>query len=131
MHPIRDERGIIGSWLLKLLVVTSIVGVILFDAGSIAVNFFGLDATADDVAVSLANRVSQSSGRSISPAQLEAEAKVLAKDADARLVAVQFDDQNNVVSVTLRRNANTLIVGRVGPIEDWARATAEAKADTQ
>ena len=131
MNLIRDERGLIGNWLLKLLVVTAIVGVILFDAGSIAVNFFGLDATADDVAVSLSNQVAQSSGRPLTDAEIEAQALVLAKDADARLVSVQYDSANDQISVTLRRKANTLIVGRIGPLEDWGRATAEGKADTQ
>src|SRR3712207_6728399 len=58
---VRDERGVVVSWLLKILLVLSILGVIIFDAASILVNIFTLDSSAKDtaIAVSLAVEADQ------------------------------------------------------------------------
>jgi hypothetical protein len=127
---LRDERGVIGSWFARLAVTTAIVGVILFDAGAIAVNFFGLDATADDVAVGVANFAKSSSGAVTAPL-LEEQAKQLAKEADARLIEFGYDAVERRITITLRREANTFIVSRISTIEDWGKATAESHASTQ
>jgi hypothetical protein len=127
---LRDERGVIASWLGRIVITTAVVGVILFDAGSIAVNFFGLDATADDVAVSVSN-IAKTTSDTLTELQLEEEAKRLAKAADARLVEFTYDVQGNQIFLTIRREANTLIVSRFGAIEDWGKATAESQAPTK
>src|SRR5687767_3357844 len=104
-RPYRNEQGVIASWLARIAITTAVVGVILFDAGAIAVNFFGLDATADDIAVKVSN-VAKSTNESITAAQLEAEARKLAKEADARLVTFEFDAVDHQISITIRREAN-------------------------
>ena len=129
-RPIRDERGIIVSWLARIAITTAILGVILFDAGSIAVNFFGLDATADDIAVTVSN-AAKNANEEIPAAQLEAQARQLARDADARLVFFEFDEENHQVNLIVKREANTLLVKRIGAIEDWGKATADSQAATQ
>jgi hypothetical protein len=125
----RDERGVIASWFGKIALTTAFLGVILFDAGAVAVNFFGLDSTADDVAISLSN-FARATGQVDAP-RLEEEAKRLAREADARLVAFEYDAVGDQIFISIRREANTLIVKRVGAIEDWGKATAEAQASTQ
>ncbi len=130
---IRDERGIIVNWLVKLLIALAVVGVMLFDAGSIAANFFGLDSTANDVAIQLSEEVSRSAGGGCfkTPA-LDASAKALAKEHEARPVEVTVEQEPAcIVRVTLRRRADTLIVGRIGPIKDWAVATADGQSGSE
>lgn len=128
---LRDERGIIVSWLVKLVIGLAVVGVILFDAGSIAVNAFTLSSTANDIANALATTVQQSGSTSVNKAELEGQAQELAKDAGAKLVSVTIDTNERIVKVELRRKADTLIVSRVGAIEDWGRATAEGQSGYQ
>lgn len=124
--PLRaDERGIIVSWLAKLAVAFALVAVLVFDGGSIVINFFTLDSTADEIAIKL---TTGDFGRTMSQSVLEQEAEILAKEAGARLVEVRLE--NNIVYITLRRRADTLVVGRIGPIKDWARATAEGQSGT-
>ncbi len=131
MVNIRDERGIIVNWLVKLLIALAVLGVILFDAGSIAANFFGLDSTANDVAIQLSEEVNPGTGCFESPA-LEASAKALAKEHEARSIDVTVDPEPTcIVRVTLRRRADTLIVGRIGPIKDWAVATADGQSGSE
>ena len=127
--PARDERGIIASWMARIVITTALVGVILFDAGSIAVNFFGLDATADDVAIGASNFAKNQPG-TVSPVAVEQQAKQLARDADARLTDFTYDEESGNITLTLKREANTLIVSKISAIEDWGKATAESRASS-
>lgn len=120
-----DERGLIVSWLVKLAIGFVLVGVLVFDGGSIVINFFTLDSTADEIAIQL---TTGDVGRILDQRVLQQEAEVLAKQAGAHLVEVRLEQ--NIVYVTLRRRADTLVVGRIGPIKDWARATAEGQSGT-
>ena len=118
-----DERGFIIGWLGKLAIGFVVVAVVLFDGGSIMVNFFTLDSTADEIAVQLTTGVSVGD---LSPTDLEPRARELAKASGARLVSLTVE--GTVVKITLRRKAKTLIVGRIGALEDWTKATAEGQA---
>ena len=119
-----DERGGIVKWLLTL----AIVGVIIFDAGSIVFNIFSVDSDADDIA----NEVATGAGlnATTNAIALKKEAELLAESKDARLVkfAVGTD---GVIRLTLKRKADTLVVGRIDAISDWARATGEGTATTR
>lgn len=123
----KDERGLIMGWLAKLALGLAVVAVVLFDAGSIAVNFFGLDSTADEIAVKVSTSIQP--GQPVDQLALEAETKALAKAASAKLVKVEIDPEGRV-HVHLRRVATTLVVRLRGPAQDWAKATAEGVAGT-
>lgn len=138
----RNQRGVVFNWLLKLLLALAVGGVILFDAGSIAVNFFGLDSAADSVA----NRISTDIAGGTIP---ESDLRVIkqcpktprlndlctalqreARKEDARLVRTTVD-QRGTLKIRLKRTADTLIVGKIGFIEGWADATVEGSASTR
>lgn len=122
-----DERGLIFSWLAKLVLGFAIVAVVIFDAGAILVNFFTLDSTADEIAVSI---TTETTGQRLDERLFLERAQPLADEAGARLVAVEFDPNGKVVKITLRRKADTLVVGRISWIKNWARATAEGQSGT-
>ena len=119
-----DERGGIVKWLLVLVVL----GVILFDAGSIIFNIFSIDAAADDIAVEV------TTGGSFDAVSnqfaLKAKAAELAKAKDAKLVSFSVGT-DGIVRLKLKRKANTLVVGRIDAISDWAKATGEGQASTR
>lgn len=134
---IRDERGIIGDWLVKLAVGMAVFGVIAYDAGSIVVNHFTLDSGANEVArdVSTAVEASSRAGNYADSEIFElAKAEVNAEEGGvegARVVrAGTHIDEAGIVHIRLRRVADTLIVKRIGAIESWARATADGQAGT-
>lgn len=118
-----DESGFIVSWLGKLAIGFALVAVLLFDGGSILINFFTLDSSADEIAIKLTTDLTS---QELSEVRLKPQAEELAKEIGARLLDLRVEE--NVVYVTLRRRADTLVVGRIGPIEDWARATAEGQS---
>ena len=122
---LRDERGVIVGWFGKMLVGFIVVGIAIFDGGSILVNFFTLDSRADEIAVELTTGVSPGS---LSLTSIEPQAREAARESGARLISVTIE--GNIVHVTLRRRASTLIIGRIGPLENWTRATADGQAGT-
>ncbi|MDQ4024049.1 MAG: hypothetical protein M3217_00940 [Actinomycetota bacterium] len=131
-----DERGLVVSWLVRVLVVIGLTGIVLFDAGAIAVNFFTLDGTADEVAVEVSTLAStgaqavpnlRCNRRSTVPACMSVY--TVAREHGVRVVSASYDQQG-VFHVELRRTADTLVVKRIGAIEDWATATASAQAGT-
>jgi hypothetical protein len=128
MRSLRDERGVVLNWLFKITLVLAVLGVVIFDAGSIAVNFFGLDSTADDMAVILTTEIGSGGLPDSQSPQLIARAEQLAAENSARLKEVTYDGE--VLRVVLKRKATTLIVGRIGPLKDWTRATAEGQSGT-
>lgn len=141
-QPMRNERGVVVSWLVKILVGLAIGGVIIYDAGSIAVNFFGLDSKADEIANEVATEVatgntSQVDLNALKTCTKRPSANELcqmlqnkAKAADAKLQKVTVDLKNNL-KVRLKRTADTLIVSRIGFIEDWGTTIAEGQASTE
>lgn len=122
-YIVTDERGFIFGWLGKLIIGFVVLAIVVYDGGSILVNFFTLDSTADEIAVVL---TTDETPGTLSITDLEPRARALAKEAGAHLVSITLD--GDIVHVTLRRRASTLVVGRIGPIEDWARATVEGQS---
>lgn len=132
----RDENGIVIAWLLRVVLGIAISGVILFDAGSIVFNFFSLDGATDEVALEVVTRVS--SGADVTPnlqctrRSADSTCKAVydvAREKGVRVVSAHFD-QEGVFHVEAKRTADTLFVGRIDAIADWATATASAQADT-
>jgi hypothetical protein len=123
-----DERGVILSWFAKVAVVWAVIGVLLFDAGSMVVNYVGLDSTADDIANSLAVDIAANGGE-VNPVAVTDAAKVLARDAGARLKQAEVDSEG-VLHIRLRRSARTLFASRIEGLRPWAEATATARAST-
>lgn len=139
---VKNERGVIVGWLLKMLIGLAIGGVILYDTGSIAVNFFGLDSAADEVANVVATELAAGTPTAGDLQSLEVcrrrptanrYCELLQRRVrkhDARLLGAHIDQQGTL-KVRLRRTADTLVVSRIGFIEDWATATTEGKASTK
>lgn len=135
---IRNEGGIVGDWLIKLVIGFAIFAVIAFDAGSIMVNHFTLDSGADDVAIAVSITVgsSERAPTNYTPQEIRelALAEVNAEDGGvegARVLREGTDiDDAGIVHVRLRRVADTMIVKRIGALADWARATADGQAGT-
>ena len=132
----RNEHGIIADWLAKVVIGMVVFGVILFDVGAILVNFFTLDSAADDVAVAVstdvgAGEVNQFTDQEILKMVKEVVASPDNGVQDARVLrrGTGIDD-DGTITIRLRRVADTLVVGRIGAIEDWARATTNGRART-
>jgi hypothetical protein len=132
----RNERGIIADWLVKVVIGMVVFGVILFDVGAVLVNFFTLDSAADDVAIAVSTDVGAGDVNQFTDQEIFQMVKEVVSSPDngvedARVLrrGTGIDD-DGVITIRLRRIADTLIVGRIGAIEDWARATTNGRAGT-
>jgi hypothetical protein len=131
MVSLRDERGVIIDWLGKMLLVMAILGTIAYEAGAIAVNYFSLDSKANEIALEIATDLQDGALPENNDEAVETATRALAKEAGAKLVAYEYDRENDLFYVTLKRSANTLIVSRIDATKDWVVARSNGKAPTQ
>ena len=122
-----DERGLIVGWIGKIVIGLALTAVVIYDAGSILINFFTLDSKAEEIAITLTTNTLPGT---LTAQDIQDEAQALATEAKARLLKVEVDPAERVVKITLRRRADTLVVGKLSFTKDWARATAEGQAGT-
>jgi hypothetical protein len=114
---------LIVSWLVRLILGFAVLAVVLYDAGSIAVNYFTLDSKAKEIATAVSIEATQESFFNQRAMELLAEG--LAEEAGARLIGFRLN-RDATVKLTIRRRGDTLVVSRISAIENWARATADA-----
>jgi hypothetical protein len=130
----RNEHGIIADWLVKVIIGMVVFGVILFDVGAILVNFFTLDSAADDVAIAVSTDVGAADVTQFTDQEIFQMVKDVVDSPDngvkdARVLRRGTGiDGDGVITIRLRRVADTLIVRRIGAIEDWAQATTNGRA---
>lgn len=123
----RDEAGIVSAWLVKLAVAFVVVGVIVVDAGSMLVNTFTLDSTANDIALEVSGPFGSGPSFRPDPVRMQVHARALARDAGAELLKAKVR-RDGTVYVKLRRSADTVVAGRIGPLGGWVTPTADGEA---
>ncbi len=124
MRTIRDERGIVVDWMLKIVVTLGVIAVVLYDVGAVAVNYFQLDSKADEIAIAA------STGVQITQRDVERVAQEEADEADVKLVAAELTPEGQVV-VRVKRRASTLVAKHISPLRSYTLARAEGRAGTQ
>ncbi len=115
----------IASWLTKVAVVTAIVGVVLFDAGAVVVNYLDLDSAAHDIALALSSDLAGQPPPAAS--DLEARAVELARPEGARVLRADIDARRTI-HIRLTRTARTILVRRIDALKSFGRAVAGARA---
>ena len=126
MTLLQDERGIAVNWMAKLVIFLALLGVIIYDVSALAVNAFQLDSLVDEIAVT----VSTSAGDRPSLFELEQEADKIARRQGAKLTELEVDDREGTLRVTVKREAETLVVRRFSQTEDWGRMSATGRSST-
>lgn len=134
---VRDERGVVTGWFVRVFLGLAIAGVILFDAAALVVNFFGLDSAADEMAIALSIEVDNRPTRSVLNCDVKnvsvsgppfcSEAHRLAQEIKATLLEASVD-QEGIVRVRLRRTAETVLVRRLGFLKKYGVARAQGQA---
>lgn len=122
MAAVRSERGdIVGSWLLQLLALLAVLAFVAYEAIAVFVTSVGLEDTAREVARAARDeyRTSGSLERATGTAEQTAELR------DAQVTAVVTDGEDLVVE--MQRQAPTIVVHRLGPLEELARATTSSR----
>jgi uncharacterized membrane protein len=112
---LRDaQTGAVGMMIIIFLAVVVLLGVTAIDAGSIAFTKFRLADVASSASTQAANAFRASPN--VAAACQAAEASIAAEDASAKLAkkGCVVDDQSGAVTITVRKEAKTIIAGRLG-----------------
>lgn len=119
---LRAERGgIVTGWIFKIAVMLAVLGVSVFEAGSIIVAKLSVDR----IAIEASQEAGLEYGRTRKTSEAEAVASQVAERQDAELVGhIEVSREYSLVTVTVRKEANTLIIGRIGFLKKYTVQTA-------
>lgn len=121
-----DERAeIITGWLLRIVLTVAVLGLVIYEVLAVVVSTVALDDTAREVARAArdAYRVEQSVDDATEAAQ------TVAGVHDAEVTTIEEDGEDLVI--TLGRQAPTLLVHRIGPLEDVTQVSVTRRITWQ
>lgn len=121
-----DQRGIVVSFLVKVVLGIAIVGLAFVETGSILFTKLKVQDTAESGATAGVGYLTQTSGDCRGAQQIGSQA-VADKDPDVEIVRMDCLPDGRF-RMTLRKEASTILVGKISAIEDWAVATSTATA---
>jgi len=132
-----DESGLILNWFLRVGVFLAIIGVVLFEIGSIVVNNVTLSSAAEDVAVDVSITVSERYRNGAIPDSIVYDLALAVVEDEANGIAgarvlrrgTEVDEQG-VVHVRLRRRTDTLVTHLIDPLKRYTIATVDGQAGT-
>lgn len=114
----RGEAGVASGWFVQLLVVLAILGLIVYEGVALAVASVDVEGAAREVAQEA--RAEYRAQGSLDRARAVAEEA--ADTRGAELVVLETDE--DALTVTLEKRANTLVVHRIGPLAERLTPTA-------
>lgn len=113
------ETGQVSSWVLKLILGVAIVGFLLIEFGSVVITRL----QAGDVA----GQTAQEAGFTYDRGNLEAaeaRAEAYAEENDAEFVDLELRREDEEICVTVRKTASTIVIHRIGFLEDLTESEA-------
>lgn len=118
-----DERGLVMGLIIRLAISLALLGLVGYEVAAVVAAKYDAQSLADAAAV--AGRDALEETGSLDQAHRAAVRTVRRESEEARLVSFEVR-ANGAVSVRVRRPANTLLVQRIGFLEGFAVATADA-----
>lgn len=110
------------GWLVKVVVILAVLGLAVVELGSPLV----ARAQADDAVHEVANEAALTYGSSAAVKQMEQRCAEVAEQKDVSLQRCQLI--NGQVEVTVQKEAYSLILHKIGPLEGWYQVKASASA---
>lgn len=125
---LRGERGVIGVSLIRWTIILVVLGVVVIEGASILFTAIGLQNAADSAAAEAAATWRKTQ-------DLQAARAVAVRTLDdsehdeARIVNLEADNTEPFeLRLTVRKQASTLIVHRIGFLKDLAKVEVDAEA---
>src|SRR5688572_8186879 len=112
----RDQSGLVGRFIVGWLLIVAILGIGAIDGASIALTTFRLS----DVAVAAASEAaSRYRSPEDAPAACDSAARAVEiQDPEMTLVRCRID-QAGIATITVRKEAATLVVGRIDALKKY------------
>jgi uncharacterized membrane protein len=129
MNPIHDrlrhgQTGAVGMMIIIWLGVVVLLGITAIDAASIAFTKFRLADVASSASTQAANAFR--SNPNVASACQAAETSIATDDASAKLAkdGCQIDVRSGIATITVRKEAKTIIAGRLGVTKHFTKVSA-------
>jgi uncharacterized membrane protein len=118
---LRDESGMVGKIIVIWLVLVGVIGIAGIDTASIVFTKFQLSDTASNAATAAANAYDAS--HNVQTACQAAKDSVKVDDANATVAknGCTIDAQTGEATVAVRKEAHTVVAGRLSFTRDFAR----------
>jgi Flp pilus assembly protein TadG len=124
-HLHRDQRGIVGVYMAKLVIVLALIGIVFVEGG--AVVFSKLQA--QDLAESAAVAGAASWWHNKNAEQAREQALINLEDKTERAKMTSFEvHPDGRVTVTIKLKANTVLLDRISFFEPYTVTTSTATA---
>jgi hypothetical protein len=122
----RDQRGIVAAYMVKLILVITLIGIVLVEGGALVFSKLQAQDLAESAAV--AGAASWWHTKNAATARQQAVLNVSDKTSRAKMTAFSLNT-DGTVSVSIRLRANTFLLQHIGFLERYtiSRATATAQ----
>lgn len=119
------ERGIITSWLVKVVLTVAVAGFVLLEVGAVVFNILQTRDVADQAAAEagityLANNGSLQSA--------EERAREFVEDSGVKLLELRTDPAARTITVVVEKRASTRVVHRIDALKDMTVVKATGSA---
>jgi len=118
-----DERGFVIASMIRLVVLLVLVGLVVVEGASILFASLTLQDAAEVAALNAADQLD--AGQSVEEATDEAVRTLGQRDPDISLLDFEVLPDGGV-RIRVRKKAATILVHRIGPLEDLALVEASA-----
>lgn len=125
-HSLADERGIVASFMLRLVLVLALIGIVFVEGGAIVFSKLQAQDIAESAAVAGAGSLSHT--HSANTARAEAIRWMNDKSERAQMTAFTASPDGSV-TVTVRLRANTVLLQHIGFLAPYTVSRATATAD--
>lgn len=125
-HALRDERGIVVSFLIRLVVVLALIGIAFVEGGAIVFSKLQVQDIAESAAVAGAGSLRHT--RSTQSARESALLNMRDKSGRAKMTAFTVNPDGSV-SVTVRLPANTVLIQHIRFLAPYTMSRATATAE--
>jgi Flp pilus assembly protein TadG len=112
------------GWLIKIVVVFGILGLIVFEGGSVVLNRL----TARDTASKAAQEAGFAYRDSSDQQRAEQAARQTAEAEGTTLVKLEVDIQNRTTTATVRKKAKSIVIHNIGALRKYLTVTVSEKA---
>jgi Flp pilus assembly protein TadG len=121
MHTVRrrldDERGVVMGFLVRTVIVFAVVGVALFETGTIMLTSIHAHGAAGAAAQAASNAYFQTHNFAIAKSAAKRAAK--RNDPNATVVSVRLSKDGQSAYATVVETAHTLVIQRIGFTQKW------------
>lgn len=125
----RDERGdMISSWLMQLALVMAVIAFIAYEGLSMVVTAVSLDGDAEQIAEAAAEIMQRGRRTSGDPDDAEEAARTEADERGVEIVEFEIDEDEQLVLLTVTKDAPTLVSQHIPGLRDWTTPSATRRS---